>query len=258
MLPSAAGDLVAVRIVESMAKPEIDPRILELCRSVTARRPRTVIDHILKHGHVTTEELKDRYGYDHPPRAARDVRESGVPLETFRIPSERTGRKIAAYRFDDPSKIRRGRIEGRKAFSKSFRGVLIARYESRDAFTGEQIPARYLQIDHRVPYEVAGDAVHDEVHPEEYMLLDSSSQRAKSWTCEQCVNWKSAHDPAVCRSCFWAFPENYTHIAGERVRRIYIEWRGIEVKVFDGLRALAARRNTTVAALLKKLSKELD
>lgn len=240
-----------------MANPEIDPRLLELCRRVTAKRPRTVIEHILEHGHVTTEELKDRYGYNHPPRAARDVRESGVPLKTFRIPSERSGRKIGAYRFDDPSKIRRGRIEGRKAFSKPFRDALIARYDSRDAFTGEQIAARYLQIDHRVPYEVAGDAVHDEVHPEEYMLLDSSSQRAKSWTCEQCINWKSVHDPAVCRSCFWAFPENYTHIAGEQVRRIYIEWRGTEVEVFDRLRALAARRNTTVAALLKDLSKEL-
>ena len=36
---------------------------------------------------VTTEELKERYyGYNHPPRAARDVREQGIPLEPFRAP----------------------------------------------------------------------------------------------------------------------------------------------------------------------------
>ncbi|MCY4344927.1 MAG: hypothetical protein OXE83_15330 [Gammaproteobacteria bacterium] len=30
--------------------------------------------------------------------AARDVRENGVPLETYRIKGERTGRQIGAYR----------------------------------------------------------------------------------------------------------------------------------------------------------------
>ena len=31
---------------------------LSLCRSVIAKRPKTVIEHILKHGQITTEELK--------------------------------------------------------------------------------------------------------------------------------------------------------------------------------------------------------
>ena len=42
-------------------------------RSITAKRPKTVIDHILEHGFVTTEDLSQLYGYDHAPRAARDV-----------------------------------------------------------------------------------------------------------------------------------------------------------------------------------------
>ena len=58
-------------------------------QAVTAKRPRTVIEHILAHGYVTTEELRDKYGYNHPPRAARDVREQGIPLETFPIRSRR-------------------------------------------------------------------------------------------------------------------------------------------------------------------------
>ena len=237
-----------------MSNKKIDPRILALCAKVTAKRPRTVIDHILKHGYVSTEELQTLYGYDHPPRAARDVRENGVPLETYRITSERTGRQIAAYRFADPGKIRRGRIGGRKAFSKAFRDALIARYESRDAITGEQMDGRYLQIDHRVPYEVVGDGSYDEANLEEYMLLDASSQRAKSWSCERCSNWQKDQDVAVCRSCFWAFPESYTHIAGQQIRRVDIEWRGTEVEAFDRLRARAEREDVTVAALLKRLS----
>ena len=165
-----------------MPKQDIDPRILALCDKVTAKRPRTVIDHIIEHGSVTTEELQTIYGYDHPPRAIRDVRECGIPLETFRVISEKTGRSIAAYRFDNPNKIMRGRIGGRRAFSKRFRDALLERYGARDAITGERCEARYLQIDHRVPYEVAGESSHHENRPEAYMLLDASSQRAKSWS----------------------------------------------------------------------------
>ena len=47
------------------------------------KRARIVIDHILKNGFITTEDLEKEYGYNHPPRAARDVRETGIPLSTF-------------------------------------------------------------------------------------------------------------------------------------------------------------------------------
>lgn len=90
---------------------------LKLCRSITAKRPKTVIDHILQHGFISTEELKEVYGYSHPPRAARDVRENGIPLETFYITGS-NGRKIAAYRFGDVSKARFSRLSGRTGFSK--------------------------------------------------------------------------------------------------------------------------------------------
>ena len=56
---------------------------LSKLNSIEAKRPKTVIQHILKHGYITTEELETLYGYQHPPRAARDVRELGIPLITF-------------------------------------------------------------------------------------------------------------------------------------------------------------------------------
>ena len=241
-----------------MNKDEIDPRILALCEKVTAKRPRVVIDHILKHGYVTTEELQTQYGYDHPPRAARDVRENGVPLETYRIKSARTGRQIGAYRFGDPGKIKRGKIGGRSAFSKKFREALLVRYDSRDAFTGEKMEGRYLQIDHRIPYEVAGDSSLGEGDLDEFMLLDASSQRAKSWSCEHCHNWREDQDADVCRTCFWAFPERHTHVAGQQVRRLDIEWRGDEVEEFDRLFAQAERQGIHIAILVKNQLKGRD
>lgn len=239
-----------------MTTNNIDPRILALCEKVTAKRPRTVIDHILKHGHVTTEELQEVYGYDHPPRAARDVREQGVPLETFRLVSNRTGRKIGAYRFADPADIKNGRIGGRKAFSKAFKDALLERYGEFDALTAQPVEARYLQIDHRIPYEVAGDSSHDENNLEAYMLLDASSQRAKSWSCEHCENWQSQRDEAVCGGCYWAFPEDYTHVAMRPVRRVDLQWDGSEVASFDRLADEAKSKGVTLNALIKsKLGK---
>ena len=52
---------------------------LDLLESVTAKRPRTVIQHILKNGYITSQELKDIYGYNHPPRTIRDVRKYEPP-----------------------------------------------------------------------------------------------------------------------------------------------------------------------------------
>ncbi|MEQ9553805.1 MAG: hypothetical protein RIM23_29825 [Coleofasciculus sp. G3-WIS-01] len=85
---------------------------IKICQSVTAKRPRAVIDHIMQYGFVTTEELKETYGYNHPPRAARDVRELGIPLKTFRVTGS-DGRKIAAYKFGDISNVRFSRVSGR-------------------------------------------------------------------------------------------------------------------------------------------------
>lgn len=231
---------------------DLDQSFAALCKSVTAKRARTVIDHILKHGIITNEDLSSKYGYDHPPRAIRDVRENGIPLITHKVVSPATGRKIGAYTFDDPSRIKHGRIGGRKAFSKQFKEELIARYGARDAFTGELLDARYLQIDHRIPYQVIGDAeAADRV--EEFMLIDGSSQRAKSWSCEHCKNWLEIADPEICRGCFWAFPENYNHLAMEPVRRIDLMWRGAATAEYEGLKREAGKHTMSVQDYIKAL-----
>jgi len=41
-----------------MTKPKLPKDFIALCKKVTAKRPRTVIEHILKHGFITTQELK--------------------------------------------------------------------------------------------------------------------------------------------------------------------------------------------------------
>ena len=97
----------------------------KLIASITAKRARTVLDHILKHGKITTADLKTRYGYSHPPRAARDVREAGIALKTTRETGS-DGRPMAVYSIDEEATLH-GVKGGRMAFPKSLRDALVTR-----------------------------------------------------------------------------------------------------------------------------------
>ncbi len=210
---------------------------VELLKSVQHKRARTVIDHILEHGQVTTEELKDRYGYNHPPRAARDVREQGIPLATVRVVGA-DGRRIAAYRFGDPADMRASMLHGRTTFASKLKRALVQQHGSRCHIYRTEFPERDLQIDHRVPFEIAGDAAHELEDVEGYMLLCASANRAKSWSCEHCPNWqdKSAE---TCRACYWAYPEDYSHVATREVRRLDLIWSEDEMDEYEALRSEA-------------------
>jgi len=70
-----------------MSTYNLPDELIERLKAVKGKRARIVVEHILKHGYITTEDLEKKYGYSHPPRAARDVREQGIPLETFRATS---------------------------------------------------------------------------------------------------------------------------------------------------------------------------
>lgn len=226
---------------------------LELLESVKAKRPKTVIQHILKHGFITTQELKDLYGYNHPPRAVRDVREHGIPLVTGRIVGT-DGRKIAVYKFGSPNEATNqiSKTAGRTMLSKALRRALVHKYGAKCFIYSESMDEKILQVDHRVPYEIGGEQ--DESNIEMYMLLSPSANRAKSWSCEHCSNWE-LKDPAFCVKCFWAYPENYEHIAGKEQRVISVVFTGNEIE--DYVRLVTANGIEEAQTIIKRLIKEL-
>jgi len=232
--------------------PKLSKEFIDLCHSVTAKRPKTVIDHILKHGSITTEELKEKYGYNHPPRAARDVREHGIPLETFRVTGS-DGREIAAYRFGDVSLQRFKKLSGRTGLSKKIKDALVAKYGCKCFIYLEEVDERELQIDHRVPYEVGGDGEGAELAPEDFMLLSGSANRAKSWSCEHCENWNNTKDRTICLTCYWAYPENYSHIATRQIRRIDLVWQGKEIDIYEKLKAEAHSLEKEIPSFVKEI-----
>lgn len=237
---------------------DLPKEFIAICHSVTAKRPKTVIDHILKHGFITTEELKENYGYNHPPRAVRDVREHGIPLETFRVTGS-DGRKIAAYRFGNISTNRFAKFSGRTGLSKKIKSFLVKKYGCKCFIYLEEMDESVLQIDHRIPYEIDGDGKNSEFSPEDFMLLSGSANRAKSWSCEHCENWNGPKDKMVCFTCYWAYPENYHHIAMRQIRRVDIVWQGDEIDTYDKLQIKARLLDKELPLLVKEIvEKEIN
>lgn len=218
--------------------------------AVRNKRARFVLDHIVANGTVTTEDLKNA-GYDHPPRAARDVRELGFPLKTVRIKSS-NGRAIAAYALDFQAPHEMGKF-GRTSLAKKFQQQVLDSAGKKCQLCGAQFN---LQLDHRVPYEVMGER--KEEGASSYQVLCGSCNRKKSWVCEHCENWLKLKKPRICRSCYWANSNNYRHIAMNAERRVELVWSGDETASYEKLRERAAKAGTTIADQIKIAIKPAD
>jgi hypothetical protein len=227
--------------------PEFPTAILERAAAITGRRARVVVEHILQHGSVTTEDLT-ALGYEHPPRAIKDVTDQGLPLVKT-LTKGATGRRTARYTFGDLADIRADRVGGRTALPKSFRDQVSAAGGGRCAVCNAAYAPRYLQTDHRIPFAVAGESASREVT--DYMPLCGSCNRAKSWSCEHCPNW-AAKSPAVCATCYWAAPADYRHVATRDIRRLEAVWDGNEVSDYDRAAAHASADETPLPEFVKR------
>lgn len=218
--------------------------------AVTGKRARIVVEHILEHGSITTDDLKAKYGYDHPPRAIKDVSDQGIPLVKT-IVRKQDGKRMAEYQFGDLDNITAGRVGGRANFPKAFKQALLTEYGKRCALCNAPFEARYLQIDHRIPYLVAGDGVLGMLDVKDYMLLCGSCNRAKSWSCEHCPNGLVIKDPEVCAVCYWANPLDYIHVATADIRRLDLTWTGSEVPDFDAAKVKAGSEEDAMPKFVK-------
>lgn len=69
-------------------------------------------------------------------------------------------------------------------------------------------------------------------------------------------NFIALKNPEICRSCYWAFPEDYNHVAMHDIRRADLVWQGDEIVDYDQLRSVAANEGRFVGELLKELSRD--
>jgi hypothetical protein len=235
-----------------MNKKQTFPKeFIEHIQSINNKRAKIVIEHIMQYGFITTEDLENIYGYNHPPRAARDVRETGIPLETFKIKSK-TGKSIAAYKLGDITQLQINRVQGRTVFPKYLKKLLYQTCRGRCTVCNGKFEERYMQIDHRVPYEIGGD-FSGKRDVEDFMLLCGSCNRAKSWTCEHCDNWQTYKKTDLCMKCYWGNPTDYSHIILKNIRRLDLQWEGNEVKFYDALKSVAEEKKIELPDFVKQI-----
>lgn len=213
------------------------------------KRPRTVLEHILKNGSVSTYEL-GQLGYDQPPRAAQDLKEAGVQLTTTFGKHPTTNARMAIYSLRGIDEASQG--SGRRAFPKAFRREVLDQFQNRCNICNVEYADTVLQLDHRIPYIVGGEP--DTLRVEEFQPLCGSHQRLKSWACEHCEN-RHAKKLDVCRTCYWATPDgDYVHIANRHERRVDLTWAGDgEIRMYSQLVREAANRNVSLATHLRQV-----
>ncbi|PTH34756.1 HNH endonuclease [Staphylococcus arlettae] len=201
-----------------------------------SKRAKVVVEHLLKHGKISTYDLENIYKYSHPPRAIRDVKESGIPINKTMEQNPITNKKMAVYRFGDIDDFRNDLLKGRKNFPKKFKEELYSQYGYKCGICNGSYTSRDLQIDHKVPFEIIGDK-NDEnfLALHKYMPICPSDNRKKSFTCEHCENWNNIKSERICFECYWANPENYTHIAMREEKRISLIFKNENIKLYDEL-----------------------
>lgn len=215
--------------------------IMRLSMSKRAARAR---DHLLEYETLTTEQLS-AMGYEHPPRAIRDLRDAGVTVQSASVRNS-TGKRIASYTLVEQMSVGRA---GRVSIPKKFRDSVNAEHNYICAICAGKFEGRELQCDHRVPFEIAGDP--DDLNLADYMPLCASDNRSKSWSCEHCPNW-TIRDSATCMKCFWASPEEYDHVETRPERRINLVFQGDETEIADRLSEEARKRKISIQKLAWK------
>ncbi len=220
------------------------------CKAVTAKRARTVIEHLLKEGFITSQTLRDTYKYNDPRRAIMDVKDLGIPIAMVRTVGT-DGRKVGAYQFGDTQEARTNKYFGRSTLGKKLKASLVKRDGALCAIYLKPYPEKELQIDHRVPFQVSGDDPATDQETEDYMLLSPSANRLKSWSCEHCENFIRLKDPDICARCYWAYPTDYEHVAMKQVRRLDLEWTGDETKDYDLIKKRAENAGQSLPHFVK-------
>lgn len=208
-------------------------------------RPIRVMRECCINNGISTEALKEKYGYNQPPRAARDLRELGFDVKT-EYSKTSDNRRMAVYKLGELERF--SPKLGRAVFTKKEKNDLIKKHWNRCFYCTSEFPSNALQIDHRIPYEVAGNELHKKHGIDALILVCSSCNRSKSWSCESCENFRVG-DFKVCESCYWNDPDNYTHMAG-------VKYAVINLTLKEGDQGFDKIYGKSRDEILEQLSKE--
>ena len=239
------------RVNEIISEKTISTSLANKIKEVSSLRPLQVIYHILEQGEVSTETLTSDYGYNHAPRATRDVRELGIPLKTdFAKNSE--GKRMAVYSLDFEADAENQK-KGRQAFAKKVKTNLLQVAGTSCSLCNGEYSSLSLQVDHRVPYEIGGELTLENIDERHLMLLCPSSNSSKSWECEHCENWINK-DANHCSKCYWSGELEYEHIASKDEKRDVLTWQNHDdLTLHERINSLAEKDGVTISSKIKSI-----
>ena len=87
------------------------------------------------------------------------------------------------------------------------------------------------------------------------MLLSGAAQRQKSWDCEHCEN-VNIKNIDVCKSCYWAYPENYSHIALKPEKRVDLIFGENDKEIHNSLDEIAKKNHSSIQESIKKILRD--
>jgi hypothetical protein len=226
--------------VETLVASSTKAFVAALLNPQLSKRAVWIRDAILQQGSVTYAQIKQRYAEYR--RAKRDLLDAGIPLRTESVNGS-DGRTILLKL--DPAAFEQQR-QGRHPLSANELEELKATTGSLCNRCRSPHHRRGLEADHRVGFEMVGNALHEQEGLDAFQPLCGSCNTKKRHACSQCPN----DDPQECRECQWAYPESYTHVATIPERRCELAIHNPAlVAAFDQLwprlQTVAARRNET-------------
>lgn len=121
-----------------------------------SKRAREALEIMIQEGSVTTVDLKNRFGFNHPPRAMGDLKDAGVPFTKTMVKVEGESRRVARYELLDDINVAKAN-KPRKVIPKKVKTELIAKYGKQCQICGGTFSSQALQVDHRIPFRINGD-----------------------------------------------------------------------------------------------------
>ncbi len=89
------------------------------------------------------------------------------------------------------------------------------------------------------------------------MLLSPSANRKKAKFCESCENYNKLKLPEICKKCYWAYPDDYEHIALQNHKVVELLWQDNDIDNFNKIKTSAEKQNKSLQEYIKtQLNKE--
>ncbi len=90
------------------------------------------------------------------------------------------------------------------------------------------------------------------MNTEYFMLLSPAANRDKSWACEHCPNW-TIKDATMCNTYYYAYPEQYLHIAGKEERHLHTTFKEEEIDLYNTLIEQAYKQDLSSQDFVKRI-----